>query len=172
MNHVWYRIKQGWRQLTVLRRDDVLQQAQAVLSSAAFSQFQRLSPADQLHAVNVYRSLVSSGFNTPDLAQAALLHDVGKAGAKITLFHRTAVVLLRRFAPLTLQRLSSSQTSWRRPFFILVHHSQIGASLARACGCSTRTMWLIEHHDLRPPVRTAMIEDSELQALQAADDTC
>ncbi|NLV73875.1 MAG: hypothetical protein GXY52_04210 [Chloroflexi bacterium] len=141
------------------------------LSPAAQALYERLSPFDQAHAQRVLAALRQAGTVSPDLAQAALLHDVGKADAGITLVHRTLVVLLGRLSPRLLQRLAGDgRNRWSAPFYAALHHEAIGAELAQRSGCSPRTVWLIRNHSLKStPCGGIMTDDAELAALQAAD---
>jgi putative nucleotidyltransferase with HDIG domain len=124
---------------------------------------------DQQHALNVCHTLERQGQADRDLYAAALLHDAGKSatpGARLRLWHRVAVVLIRVLWPPLLDRLAKGQPgSWRQPFYVQVHHAAIGAEAAREAGCSKVTVGLIRHHEdaLDPPL------DPLLAALQAAD---
>ncbi len=89
----------------------------------------------------------------PDLAAAALLHDVGKvaaddAGAYLGLWMRGPIVLLEAWRPDLLVRLASPQpaASLRYALFVHLAHPQIGAAWANEAGCSPLTCWLIAHH--------------------------
>jgi len=103
------------------------------------------------------------------LLQAALLHDVGKAG-HLHLWHRVAVVLEERFAPAMLRRLADDRPgSLGYPFFAHLNHSQLGAERAREAGCDGLTVELIQlHHE---PLSSAGESEADrlLAALQAAD---
>jgi len=104
-----------------------------------------------------------------DLLIAALLHDIGKWHPKgqIRLAHRVMRVVLGRFAPRVLNRLSSqSAKGWRRGFALAVHHPRLGAERAADLGCSPRVCWLIAHHE-----DDSAAHDPELQRLMLADRT-
>jgi putative nucleotidyltransferase with HDIG domain len=124
---------------------------------------------DQRHALSVCHTLELQGHAERDLLAAALLHDVGKSvaqGARVGLWHRVAVVLLRAFWPSLLVRLAKDGgASWRRSFFVQVHHAAIGAEAAAQAGCSEITAGLIRHHEDSPN----QVPDPLLAALQAAD---
>jgi hypothetical protein len=82
------------------------------------------------------------------------------------LWHRVAVVLIRVFWPSLLGQLAKDERgSWRRPFYVQVHHAAIGAEAARQAGCSAITVELIHHHEDAPDQAL----DPLLAALQAAD---
>jgi hypothetical protein len=150
--HPGYRVRQFWSALgavkpveeTVLRTH--LNVAQIVL-------FRRMSAAEQAHALAVLRTLeleqVVGGESA--LAQAALLHDVGKIDGRIGLWHRVATVLLRALCPALLYRLALNEPhSWRYPFFVLLHHAEHGAELSAAAGTDAVAVALIRAHHTVP----------------------
>jgi hypothetical protein len=125
---------------------------------------------DRRHGLAVLRTLQAQGHDEADLLAAALLHDAGKtAGARggVRLWHRVASVLLRTFTPGLLARLGQDRPgSWRHPFFVQEQHAAIGAELARAAGCSARTVTIIRCHEDAPDAG----DDPLLAALRAADE--
>jgi len=139
------------------------------LPPTAIRLFQGMSRYDQKHALNICMALEQQGHTERDLLAAALLHDVGKSvtqGAKVRLWHRVAVVLIQLVAPGLLGQLAKDETgSWRRPFYVQLHHAMIGAEAARRAGCSATTVGLIIRHE------DALDQTSDplLAALQAAD---
>jgi len=139
------------------------------LPPAAIRLFQGMSRYDQQHALNVCRALEQRGHTERDLFAAALLHDVGKSvaqGTRMRLWHRVAAVLIQLVSPGLLGRLAKDeQGSWRRPFYVQLHHAAIGAEAARLAGCSATTVSLIlRHEDVADQTH-----DPLLAALQAAD---
>ena len=127
--------------------------ARSLLSPDALALFQRMSQADRVHSLRVYHWLVERGHDQRDLLVAALLHDCGKAAARLAVWHRTLKVLLKKFAPGWWRKLSAPAPpeSWRYPFYVLQAHPHIGAAWARNAGCSELTCWLIEGHEQTPP---------------------
>jgi hypothetical protein len=140
--------------------------------------FNRMPAADQRHAVAVWRTLRAAGHDHPALMQAALLHDVAKSGAGITIFHRVIVVLLEAFRPAWLEWLArdaggsfphKSPNLWRRPFARYLEHPVIGADWAEAAGCHPLAVSLIRRHQLPVSPSSGTLEDRLLVLLQAAD---
>jgi hypothetical protein len=116
--------------------------------------FRRLSRNDQRHALDVYRSLQSRGYDDPNLLVAALLHDVGKAGGHLSLPYRIAVTLLQAFSPGLLAKLeTSAHSGLLAPFRVARQHAELGAQWAAAAGFSTVVTTLIRYHhtDLAAP---------------------
>ena len=143
--------------------------AVVVLTPAAFPLYQRMSKADRAHSLRLLAWLRGHGYDDPDLLTAALLHDCGKAAARLHVWQRTLKVLLRRLAPTWWQRLSrpASPGSWRYPFYILVIHPEVGAEWAAATGCSETVVWLIRCHEQDPDVSDPRYP--LMRALQDAD---
>jgi hypothetical protein len=92
--------------LTARVAEDEIRSATGILGLEARSIFRRQTTQDQRHALAVYAALRGAGHTNPDLLRAALLHDVGKAAAGLTLWWRTVIVLLSQFTPRLLARLS------------------------------------------------------------------
>ena len=116
--------------------------------------------------------LRGEGHGDGALAQAALLHDVGKAGAGLTLVHRSLAVILERLAPGLLRRLARPAAGgWRYPFYAHLYHAEIGARRAEAAGCDPLVVALIRHHDGPGAWPDAPAGWQEcLQALRRADE--
>lgn len=141
--------------------------AVAALSPAERALFLRLAPTCRHHSLAVYRRLRASGLEDIDLLKAALLHDVGKAEARIRLYHRVLGVLLRNLAvPLLLWLAREDAPSGPLyPFYVQRHHASIGAKLAEAAGVSVRVVTLIARHHDQPVSQ----DDDNLRALRKAD---
>jgi hypothetical protein len=167
---VVYRVRQFLRAVGawIQPREAATTLAGCHLPATALDLFLAMPRYDQQHALCVLRTLQGMGFNDPDLLAAALLHDVGKTGdrARLRLWHRVAVVLMRAFAPDLLTRIAQNRPGhWRHPFFVQLHHAEIGAMLAQEAGCSPGTAELIRRHE-DPLGRT---HDPRLAALYTAD---
>jgi hypothetical protein len=106
--------------------------------------------------------------------QAALLHDVAKSRAGVTVFHRVVVVLLRAFRPGWLAWLvydSEGRLIWlRRPFAQYLEHPSIGAEWAEVAGCLPMAVSIIRRHESSVSALSPVLEDRFLRSLQAADD--
>lgn len=162
------RIAQGLVYLAPKPAERVDAELRRLLEPAELALTTDLSVSDRAHMLAVYRRLVRSGCQDPDLLKAALLHDIGKAdrGARVGLVHRTIAVLLRASSPALLLRLATGGDSgWRRPFRLIVDHPAIGARNARDAGCNERVCWLIEQHHA-----VDAGGDTAVQALQSADE--
>lgn len=171
-----YRLRQGWTRVLVAVRPGLVadEAARSVLSAPGWALFQRMSPGDRFHALCVWRALQREGSLPQDVAAAALLHDVGKAGQGLTLPYRTLIVMLRALRPSWLARLGACEAPrWRRPFWAHLHHAEVGAGLCHTAGSEALTIALVRWHDA---ALDAVPEDPLLRhwlpRLQRADNAC
>ncbi len=172
LNRAHHRLQQGLRALFAFARPVDLDLAARTLTPEQLALFRRLRRAEQLHSLNVLRALLDQGDTPPDLAAAALLHDVGKSRYPLALWQKTAAVLVRAVAPGLFQRLSAGDPRrlLNRPFAVYVHHPAWGAELAAQVGSSSGTVWLIAQH--QQPADQVCDHDlcQMLKRLQRADD--
>jgi hypothetical protein len=148
-----YRIQQFVRGFRAKVGPDERTSALALLPETAWPLFNALPLDAQRHSLDVLSMLKSAGYQDPDLAAAALLHDMGKiaaqeAGAGISLWMRGLLVMVEAVAPdfLRDQARSEPTAGWRYAIYVHLEHPAIGAERARAVGCSELTCWLIAHH--------------------------
>jgi hypothetical protein len=185
-----YRVCQFFAALTARIADEELKWAAHVLTLASLALFRSMAVQDQRHGLDVCAALRQAGHTNRDLLAAALLHDVGKAAARLYPWQRAIIVLLGRLAPRLLSRLGQSDDlpdyvpspleertpswpkGWRRVFIVNAHHAEVGARWAQQAGCSPQTVSLIRRHQDRPGNGSVPIdeEDQLLAALQVADD--
>lgn len=168
-----YRLRQGGRALFAFAQPVDAALARQTLSPAQFVLFCRLSRSEQLHSLNVLRSVLAQAAHTPhDLAAAALLHDVGKSRYRLATWQKTLGVLIKKFAPALYKRWSQDDrlTFWRAPFVIKRHHAAWGADMLRAMDTPPRVVWLVQHHDKRLDKYADHPDAPLLARLKAADD--
>ena len=188
----WYRVRQFWGALGWGAKPVEEAVLSTHLNAAQIALFQRMCAAEQRHALAVLRTLqrgeeeVASQFNgsqvpaaqsrqhhaaqavvvEPALAQAALLHDTGKVGGRIQLWHRVSTVLLHALYPALLHRLARNEPhSWRYPFFVLLYHAELSAKLVAGAGTDALAVALIRAHHTAPE-RSGL--DAQGRALLAA----
>ena len=167
-----------FRQLLMRRRADdaavARETAQRALPRAAYRLFEEMSAGDQIHALCVFRAVGMARTPPADLAQAALLHDVGKAAGRLTIPYRAMIVLLEWVGGGLLKRLSLAEpTSWRYPFHIHLNHAELGALRCGEAGCSRLAVALVRYHEL--PLKDAPHDRGlreSLIALKKADESC
>ena len=173
-----YRVQQFGRALLAAWRGPdqaELVEARRWLPPSGWQLFTEMPRAEQRHALNVWHSLKSAGYEQPELAQAALLHDVAKYRGGVKLFHRVAAVLIKAFAPRVWQRLKElaepPRTDLRYPLWAHANHPAGSADLAAAAGCSPEAVNLIrQHQEVLAASQSRTPAEMLLAALQAADD--
>lgn len=188
-NKIVYRLRQFLRGLNVRITEDEQALIKEVLSPKALELFNRMPADAQRHSLNVFYTLQAGTFQKiqfevdPDLAVAALLHDVGKVateevGIKLSLWLRGPLVLLDIFVSEWMANFaeeSPAPKSWlqRWKYIVYVHfeHPHIGAVWADQAECSPLACWLVEHH--QADIQSVDVPDDEwkelLLALQWAD---
>jgi hypothetical protein len=168
-----YRVRQFLRAANAppLSRREI-ERVQTVLSGDALALYQSMPPGDQRHSLVIFDALREQGYNDRPLLQAALLHDVAKR--HIGLAHRTGVVVLNTWSWHALgQWASADPGSWRYPFYVSLHHPELGAELAARVGIEQEALELIRAHQVAEPVfrgnNAASLEQWH-RALKTLDD--
>ncbi len=171
MQPAMMRLRQGIRALFAWTQpvDDAL--AAEVLSPPLMALFKQMRRSEQLHSLNVLRTLRAQGHTDPALLTAALIHDVGKTRASYLIWDRVLVVLVKAIAPGAVKRWGlSAPTGWRRPFAVSVQHPRWSAEMAAQAGADPLAVMLIADHQnhLEYPPQTQA--EQLLVQLQTADD--
>ena len=134
------------------------------LTPAQLALFARMQRSDQRHSLDVWNTLRDAGYDDPILLQAALLHDVGKAAMRLSVWHRVAFVLVKRFAPDWLARLSDDERGWKIPFAAYARHAQRSADWAEGAGTDPIVVACIcSHHKLALDERSAALRWADQQ---------
>jgi hypothetical protein len=168
-----YRIQQGVRALLAFSQPVDTALAATHLTPSLLRCFTLMRRADQLHSLNVLRSvLAQEPVTPPELAAAALLHDVGKSRYPYPTWQKTLVVLVRAFLPRVFRRLSSGDAHnfWQRPFVVNVHHPAWSAEIITQAGADPLTVWLVAHHAESAAQHAHHPDVYLLKRLKRADD--
>jgi hypothetical protein len=143
----------------------------AVLTEQEAALFNQFSLSDQQHSYQVLCTLQSAGENQPNLLAAALLHDVGKTRAPLSIWERSLIVLAEKFVPgKTAVWGQGEPQGWRRPFVVKAQHPAWGADMAQAAGSHPLTIELIRRHQETLPETAVNESDQLLRRLQWADN--
>lgn len=148
------------------------------LPKVALCRFCQMPLDGQRHSLNVLYTLQQAGWHDPDLAAAALLHDVGKvagdaAGIALSPWLRGPLVLLGTLAPGKVADLAADDPAagWRYLLHVHREHPAIGAAWAAEDGCSELTCWLIAHHQDSLNGKPVQKREEFLALLQWADSS-
>jgi hypothetical protein len=169
-----YRLRQGLRAMFAFARPVDIALAADFLTPGQLALFRQMRRGEQLHSLNVLRAVLAQSTDMPpELAVAALLHDVGKSRYPLRLWQKTVAVLVRALLPALFVRLSAGdpRTFWARPFAVYVHHPAWSAELLAQTGAGDAAIWLAAHHADDAAQWQAHDLYRLLQRLQAADDT-
>lgn len=173
---IFWRIRQFVRGVVAHVDPDEMLEVSRALPKGALSRFCEMPLDGQRHSLNVLYSLQAAGWHDPDLAAAALLHDVGKvagdeAGIFLSPWLRGPLVLLDTFFSAWMKALASDAPTdgWRYLLHVHRQHPAIGAAWAAADGCSELTCWLIAHHQNRPDHKPLDKREELLALLYWAD---
>jgi hypothetical protein len=166
------RLRQGVRALLAFSSPVDTALAARYLSPPLLTLFCQMRRSEQLHSLNVLRAILSTGDALPELAVAALLHDVGKSRYPLALWQKTLPVLVRAIAPALVTRWSSGdpRRPWWRPFAVYVHHPAWSAEMLAAAGAPEGAVWLAAHHQDNIARWIGHPYAPLLTRLQAADD--
>ncbi len=131
------------------------------LTDAQMDLFEGMHRADQRHGLDVVASLRRAGHQDPELLMAGLLHDAGK-GPEVGLWHRVVWSLGERYGPL-IGRAARRVPGFAAALDRIDGHADRSATLARAAGCTPRTVELIRH-------QAAPLDPEHGEALRLADE--
>lgn len=169
---VRYRLRQAWRNVTAGSLSaGAIDEIRALLSLQEMALFGRFCASDQAHSYRVMRTLRDAGETEPDLLKAALLHDIGKSEADLSVVDRTLIVIGEHFRPEQAAAWGAGPAEgWRAPFVVRARHAEWGARLAAGAGSNPRVVSLIRRHQDKGPLDPSNDEDALLARLQWADD--
>lgn len=173
MSELLYRMRQFKQAVTAPELDETeLAEVYAVLSLAQGELFLRFDRSEQRHSYAVMHTLQTAAHTQPDLLQAALLHDVGKTRAPLSVWGKSLVVVAQKVVPgKTAVWGEHDLQGWKRPFVVKAQHPEWGAQMAEAVGSSALVVALIRRHqDDLAETSASSEEDNLLRLLQWADD--
>jgi HD domain-containing protein len=142
-----HRVGQLWRHASARVTPDEAAAAERILGPALAPLFRQLPVNDQRHGLDVLETVTRlDGEASPLLQQAALLHDVGKGGAPLSVLERSLTVFLQAVSPGALRSLTRSRPSFAQRYAAYADHARTGAERVRAAGASELAAIIAEHH--------------------------
>lgn len=163
----WYRVWQFWQALMAAPGAE----APVGLGPGLQALYAGMPRADRAHGLRTLARLSPEERQHPDLAVAALLHDVGKSGAGVHLWDRVLTVLAGRLAPGWLERVSQRESGLWSGLRGIGRHAEEGARRLAAAGASPLTVSLVRwHHGMPAGLDLPEAERGLLEALQRADE--
>jgi hypothetical protein len=174
------------RLANLLRRQwDALTRARATAADRAWAAsllqpnelalWRRLSAHDQHHSIEVARGVLRRLAGTPYAGDgrwlgAALLHDVGKVVAGLSLPERVLATLVGKLVRVsTAQRWAASADGPARRLGLYLRHGQAGAEAIRAAGGREEIAAWAEVHQELPCPQLSVVPDPVARALSASD---
>jgi hypothetical protein len=144
---------------------------EVILRQSELELFNRFPFSDQWHSYRVLKTVQAAGQTHPDLLAAALLHDVGKIRASLSIWARSLVVLSEALFPSQAAKWGNGPAQgWRSPFVVKARHPEWGAALAHESGSRPLTVTLIRRHQDKLPTKDVTVTDQLLRVLQWADN--
>lgn len=168
MNWIFRRARQFFRALTAAISIDDEKYIMAHLNAAEQKLFFAMSEVDQYHSLNVAYTIErlviedKQGIDREFLIRCALLHDIGKADARLTIRAKVFNVLVTTFAPKIADRL---ELSGNRSIYIHRNHAELGARKLQKLGLFHEAKIIARHHS-----QPRDDDPRELKLLRIADD--
>ncbi len=167
------RVRQFLRALAARHLPPDDRAAAEVLPPHLLALFRRMPPEDRLHGLEMLALLRAAGHSDAILLQAGLLHDFGKADSPVGIRHRILRVLLAGYVPPLWRWLCGTPSGWRKAFFVVAQHPEIGAQRLAAAGADVELVELVRCHESPAPPHWANTPQGERHAaLTALDAQC
>jgi hypothetical protein len=144
-----HRVGQFWRHSAGRVAPAELDEAERILGSL-MPLFSALPQNEQRHGLDVLQTVLRRGGSDRLLLQAALLHDLGKGEAGISVIERSLAVFLTATFPAGLEAWRRLLPSFRRRYAAYLDHAALGAHRLAAAGAEQLAAVVREHHDPHP----------------------
>ncbi|HYM50181.1 MAG TPA: HD domain-containing protein [Candidatus Limnocylindrales bacterium] len=146
-----HRVGQFWRHSAGRVHPDESARAAAVLGPDLYALFAALPRNERRHGLDVLATVDRQDPNAERLLrQAALLHDMGKARAGLSIADRSAAVFLQALAPVLLRVYLGLRPGLRHRYGLYREHAMIGAERLREAGAVELAAIVAEHHRAVP----------------------
>lgn len=176
LDGVVYRLKQLFFALFARMRDEDKVFARQNLNIKEAALFFGLPEFEQKHGVVVAQRMMGEAKGRHDLSERkvirlGLLHDIGKSAVRLSVFDKSALVILHRILPFIYNyfaRLGEKEQSFAffRKFYVHKHHGLIGSILLKRIGESHDILSEVASHD-----KPQTSHDKYMLLLDQADST-
>jgi len=147
---VLHRVGQFWRHRWARVTPAESERATEVLGPALAPLFLALPVNERRHGLDVLAAVDHAGPADRLLRQAALLHDMGKAGARFSILDRSLAVFLDAVSARLFRRFLSVRPAYRQRYEMYRDHAAVGAARLAAAGAQELAAVLAEHHSPNP----------------------
>ncbi|MBI5700426.1 HDIG domain-containing protein [Candidatus Saganbacteria bacterium] len=159
LSRIIYRIQQFLFSMSARMHDRDTAFARQYLDIKESALFFSLPPFEQKHAVVVAEKMAgfAKGMKSVDqrkLIRLGLLHDIGKAAVRLSIFDKTILVVLHRAIPPLYNFLAqkgepeNASRSFRK-YYVHKHHGMIGAKMLERIGENQDIIREVADHDTR-----------------------
>ena len=146
-----HRVGQFWRHSSARVSPAEISRVQTILGPGLVGFFLELPVNDQRHGLDVLATIERTLADpAPILQQAALLHDMGKAGAGLTVLERGLTVFLGALSARLLEVALRLRPGLARRHAIYREHARIGSERLGAAGAGELAAVIAEHHAPKP----------------------
>jgi putative nucleotidyltransferase with HDIG domain len=146
-----HRVGQFWRHTSARVTPQEQALVQRVLGADLASLFGQLPVNDQRHGLDVLATVIQQEAEPSRLLQqAALLHDVGKAGTRFSVIDRSLAVFLGALSRQTFDVVLRARPDFGRRYAAYREHARIGADRLQALGADELALIIAEHHAPNP----------------------
>jgi hypothetical protein len=151
MGSALHRVEQFWRHSSGRIRPAESELARELLGPVLFQAFMELPRNERRHGLDVLAT-VDRLEARPDrlLRQAALLHDMGKAQAGMSVIDRSQAVFLRAAAPPLWRLYLRLRPAFARRYALYRDHARSGARHLKELGAGELAAIVSEHHAPHP----------------------
>lgn len=151
MTSALHRVGQFWRHASARVTAEERANVEELLGPSLAPLFVQLPVNDQRHGLDVLKTVTRLEAQPGRLLQqAALLHDLGKAGARFSVIDRSLTVFLRSVAPRSFHTVLRARPAFARRYATYVEHARIGAERLQAVGAAELAAIVAEHHAPTP----------------------
>lgn len=141
-----HRVGQFWRHSAGRVSPTELDEAERILGTL-MPLFSSLPQNEQRHGLDVLQTVRRQGGSDRLLLQAALLHDMGKAEARVSVIERSLAVFLGAVFPAGLKAWRRLLPTFGRRYAAYLDHAALGARRLAAEGAQELAAVVREHHD-------------------------